>query len=389
MRIATVAVWLIASVAAPAVAQQTVSQVLGLLVTSQSIETGSIERDRAAAEATSATISRALLANLATLPVTTSSGGFVYRLDPGLGTVARASESFGPVYIERALTVGRLASSFGLTLQHMRFSTLDGENLRDGSLVVLANRFRDEATPFDVDRLSLDIDANIATLYGNIGINDRTEVGVAVPFVALRLKGSRVNTYRDRLYTQASASASSLGLADVVVRTKVTALRRGGTALAVVADGRLPTGSEDNLMGAGSASLRLSGIGSFESGAVATHLNAGASVGGLAREVSYGGAVTLAASGRVTILGELFGRSLSSRGRIEQVSAPHPTLLGVETLRLATTSSRQNFVAIAPGFKWNLNRTWVLVANASIPLTDNGLAAPVTPFVGLDYVLQR
>ena len=55
--------------AAPALAQQSVSDVLGLLVTSQSVETGEFERDRAAAEATNQTISRALLGNLATLPV--------------------------------------------------------------------------------------------------------------------------------------------------------------------------------------------------------------------------------------------------------------------------------------------------------------------------------
>jgi hypothetical protein len=55
--------------AAPAHAQ-TVSDVLTFLVTNQSVATGSIDRDREAALATSDTISRALLANLATLPVT-------------------------------------------------------------------------------------------------------------------------------------------------------------------------------------------------------------------------------------------------------------------------------------------------------------------------------
>ena len=78
--------------AAPAHAQ-TVSDVLTFLVTNQSVATGSIDRDREAALATSDTISRALRANLATLPVTASSGAFVYRLNPALGTVrARHAE---------------------------------------------------------------------------------------------------------------------------------------------------------------------------------------------------------------------------------------------------------------------------------------------------------
>src|SRR5262249_30990473 len=86
---------------------QTLSDVLSFLVTNQSVQTGSIERDRAAAAGASATISRALLANLATLPVATSSSGFVYRLNPELGTVERVTDSFGPFFVERALTAGK------------------------------------------------------------------------------------------------------------------------------------------------------------------------------------------------------------------------------------------------------------------------------------------
>src|SRR5512146_988169 len=75
---------------------QSVSDILTFLVTNQSVDTGNFERDRAAAEATSDTISRAILANLATMPVATSSSAFVYRLNPELGTVERATQTFGP-----------------------------------------------------------------------------------------------------------------------------------------------------------------------------------------------------------------------------------------------------------------------------------------------------
>ena len=77
------ALGLLLNAASPARAQ-TVSDVLTFLVTNQSVSTGSIDRDREAALATSDTISRALGANLATLPVTSSSGAFVYRLNPAL-----------------------------------------------------------------------------------------------------------------------------------------------------------------------------------------------------------------------------------------------------------------------------------------------------------------
>src|SRR5438128_3117154 len=126
---------------------QTVSDALTFLMTNQSVQTGDFERDRTAAEATSETISRAILANLATLPVPTSSSGFVYRLNPELGTVERATQSFGPFFVERAQTAGRGQASAGVTFQHLRFKSLDGRDLRDGTFVTTANKFNDEAAP--------------------------------------------------------------------------------------------------------------------------------------------------------------------------------------------------------------------------------------------------
>jgi hypothetical protein len=376
-------------IAASPARAQTVSDVLTFLVTSQSVATGSIDRDREAAIGTSDTISRALLANLATLPVTASSGAFVYRLNPALGTVERATQSFGPFFIERALTAGRRQASFGMTYQHLHFTSLDGRNLRDGSLVTIANQFTDEAAPFDVDQLSLNIDASVATLYGNVGLTDQIEVGFAAPFIALLLDGSRVNIYRGRTFTQATASARATGLADLVVRTKYTVFDEDATGLAVAADVRLPTGRREDLLGSGSMSLKFSGIGSFEQGPMAAYANAGVSVGGLTNELSYGAAVTYAATGRVSVIGELLGRWLASPGHIVPVSAPHPRLSGVQTVRLTPDGSSLHLLTLVPGFKWNLTDTWVLAGNVSVALTSGGLTSPFTPFIGLDYALGR
>ncbi len=374
---------------APSSSAQSVTDVLTFLVTNQSVSTGSVERDREAAQATSVTISRAMAANLATLPVTSSSGAFVYRLNPELGTVERATQSFGPFFTERALSAGRHRASFGLTFQQLHFSSLDGRNLRDGSLVTTANQFTDEAEPFDVDRLTLNIDASVATLYANVGVTNRLDVGVVAPFVALTLGGSRINTYRGRTFTQATASARAIGLADLVVRTKYAFVSEAAGGLAAMVDLRLPTGREEDLLGAGSASMKFDAIGSVEQGRVSAHANSGVSIGGLAREFSYGGAVAIAATGRVSVIGELLGRWIDSSGHIVQVTAPHPLLSGVETIRLTPDTSSLRLLTVVPGFKWNLTDTWVLAANVSIPLTTAGLTAPFTPFVGLDYAIGR
>jgi hypothetical protein len=370
-------------------AQQTVSEVLTFLVTNQTVQTGNFQRDQAAAQATSDTISRALLANLATLPVTASSGAFVYRLNPELGTVERATPSFGPFFVERALTAGAKHATFGLTVQHMRFTSLDGHSLRDGSLVTTANQFVDERTPFDVDQLTLNIDATVATLYGNFGVTDRLDVGFAVPMIALRLNGTRVNTYRGSPFTQATASATATGVADVLVRSKYMLYAKGGSGLAADVDVRLPTGKREDLLGAGSTSATFSGIGSIESGRLSAHANAGMSIGGLARELSYGGALALAAADHLTLSSEVLGRRIDSPGGIVPVSAPNPNLIGVETIRLLPDTSKLHAITLVPGVKWNLSSTWVLAGSVSIPLTAAGLTSPFTPFVGLDYGFGR
>ena len=368
---------------------QTVSSVLNFLLTNQSVQTGSVERDRVAAQATTDTISRALLANLATLPVPTSSSGFVYQLNPELGTVERATKTFGPFFVERAQTAGRGQASAGMTFEHLHFTSLDGRSLRDGTFVTTANKFTDETTPFDVDQLTVNIDASVATLYGNVGVTDRLEVGVAAPFVRLSVAGARVDTYRGRQFTQATASAEAVGLADIIARAKYTLYHAEGDGVAAAVDFRLPTGREEDLLGAGSAAVKFSGIGSIERGALAAHVNGGVSFGGLAREFVYDAAVEVAATAKTTIIGELLGRSIDSPGHIVQVSAPNPAIAGVQTLRLAPDDSMLQILTFVPGFKWNLSSTWILAANVSIPLTSAGLNATITPFIGLDYTLGR
>src|SRR5262245_47954440 len=102
--------FLLAFSASPAVTRpasaQTLNDVLSFLLTNRSIQTDDVVRDQAAAAATRDAISRFVVNELGTLPVSSSSGGFTYRLEPELGTTLRSSNSFGPFFTERSLTAG-------------------------------------------------------------------------------------------------------------------------------------------------------------------------------------------------------------------------------------------------------------------------------------------
>jgi hypothetical protein len=368
---------------------QSVADVLRFLVTNQSVQTGSVTRDDAAASAASGTISQALLASLSTIPVTTSSGAFIYRLNPSLGTVERATRSFGPFFVERALPAGHLQPSIGVSFQHFRYDALDGHNLRNGTLITTANTLRGETAPFDTDRLALDIDTNVATLYANLGLLERFEIGVAVPMVNLSLEGTRTNIYRGTTFTQAVAESHALGLADVVVRGKYALFLRGASGIAAAADVRLPTGRAEDLLGTGTTSVRASGIASLDRGAFALHGNGGWTFGGLAHEFTYGAAISIAPSARVSVTGELLGRWIDSPGQLETVSAPHPLIADVETLRIAAADSGRHVVAVSPGVKWNINGKLVFMATVSTALSNDGLTSGLTPFFGFDYAVGR
>ena len=366
-------------------AQGTVSDVVGFLVTNQAVPTADFEKDRQAAEAARLTISNALLVDLTSVPLATASSGFLYRFNPQLGTVERATESFGGFFVERALTPGRGRASFGVSTTTAGFDRLDGSSLHDGTLVTVANRFRDEAAPFDTESLTLRIRSSTMTVFGSVGITDRIEIGAAVPFARLTLDGERINVYRGQTFTQASGTAAASGLADIALRAKVNVLSIAGGGIALAGEVRLPTGDAANLLGAGKSSFRVMGIGSIERGRMAVHGNAALVTGGISSEFDIGGAVSAAVHPRVTLSAETLIRQVSELHPIDLVSAPHPTLAGVDTLRLSAGQGAETVAIAVTGLKWNVSRTVVLGGHLSWSLTHSGLTAPVTPTLAFEY----
>jgi hypothetical protein len=365
-------------------AQQSVSDVLSFLVTNRSIPTGDFERDEAAAIATRDTISKLLVLELATLP-SSSGGGFTYRLDPTLGTVIRASDSFGPLFTERSLLAGRGRASFGMSFSSVTYDNVDGRNLRDGTLVSTASVFHGETTPFDIETVTLKFRTDTVTLNGTVGITDQLEVSAGIPFIRLNLEGERIDNYRGQQLIQARGSASTAGLGDIVVRARYNVYRSGASGMALGAEVRLPTGNEEDLLGTGSTSFTPRFIGSYEQDRVGVHGEIGYTLRGVSEALTYAGAVTAVAAPRLTLVGELLGRRLNAVGRLVETTLPHPRLTGVDTVRLTSSDETADRLLLVGGFKWNIASTWLLTANVLRPLTDVGLNASWVPSVTFDY----
>lgn len=339
-------------------AQSTVTEIVSFLVTNRGVPTDDFERDRAAAASARETITRALIVNLTSAPIATSSSGFLYRLNPQLGTVERATDSFGGFFIERALTAGNGRASLGLSASSSSFNRLDGFDLRDGAFLTTANRFPDEAAPFDTDSLTLRLRTSTLTAFASLGISERLEIGAAVPFVRLTLEGERVNVYRGQTATQATATATASGIADTAVRAKFTLVSMHSGGLAVAAEVRLPTGDEENLLGAGKTAFRVIGIAALERGPVTLSGNSGLVRGGASDEIIAGAVAAVAVHPRLSLTAEFLGRYISELRPIGLSAQPHPTIPGVETLRLTGGIRGRRSREESPGSSGTLPARW-------------------------------
>jgi Putative MetA-pathway of phenol degradation len=375
--------------AAPAAsAQESVRDVLSFLLTNRSVATGDFVRDEEAAAATASAISGFLLGELSTLPISSSAGGFSYRLDPTLGTVMRSSDSFGPFFTERSLTAGARQASLTVSYRQADFDTLGGRNLRDGTLVSTASALRSDAEPFDVETLSLRIRTDTMTFSGNVGVSDRLDLSAALPFVRLTMSGQRVDTYRGTEILQAAGSANASGIGDIVVRAKYNLLRRTVSGVTVAGEMRLPTGRDQDLLGAGKASVTPRLIASHEGERFGAHGDVGYRLGGISDDVEYNAAVTFVGGARLTVVGELLGRR-SEGGRLAAITQPHPGLIGVDTIRLTATEDATHRLGAVAGIKWNPTGSWIVSGNILRSLTSGGLNAAWVPTLTFDYSFAR
>src|SRR3989441_2206616 len=146
-----------------------------------------------------------------TFPLGSLSGGMTYVFDESLGTFRRGSASFGPLFAERALTIGRRKLSAGFNYQRTSYDTFEGQNLDDRSIKFYLRHqdccgFADPTKltgfavqpdgtrldpPFEGDlieaALSLIATTHTTAMFANYGVTDRWDAGVAVLFVRVNL----------------------------------------------------------------------------------------------------------------------------------------------------------------------------------------------------------
>jgi hypothetical protein len=249
----------------------------------------------------------ALVTQLTSFPLASSSGGFTFNLNER-GEVVPTSNTFGPSFAERAVTIGQSKFNFGYTFQRTTYDSYEGVGLDSGDLRFFVEHNNccpagansplnttDLAPDFERDlllnQLRVDITTNTTAFFANYGLTNRFDIGVAVPIVNVNIDAT-VDAEILRTATAASplihsfdgqgsatrsvtGSDSASGFGDVLLRAKYNVFRNETTAFAAALDLRLPTGDEDELLGTGATQAQAMFVASGEYGRLSPHVNLG------------------------------------------------------------------------------------------------------------------
>jgi hypothetical protein len=349
---------------------------------------------------------------IGTLPLPTG-GGFTYRRDPELGVPTRTTDSFGPVFADRADTTGRGTFTLSTSYTRQDFDSLDGVSLDTGEI---SRTFMFTGVPPFMntqpivkfkEKVTADV-FNVAALYG---VTDHLDVGITIPFLRIEVRERASASNLPSTVLVPPLDAESTGLGDMVLRSKYNfwewpEVWSGRLGIAASLDIRLPTGSKgqraeftstnvfeyqqptsgptfhlgpgigDPPLGTGIVRVRPLLIASGSWSVISPHVNLGMELGstqGITNDLVYAVGLEYFPFGWVTFSTDLLGRYAFDvkRDRITQ------TGVGGGASPTTLTGSF--------GVKANPIRTLLVILNFLVPLNDTGLRADVVPTVGLEW----
>src|SRR6266567_7333 len=150
-------------------------------------------------------LSTAVATQSVLLSLASPAAGIIYAYDPTTQVFAPSTDSFGPIFGERADTIGRHRFFVGESYQYFNFNSLDGTNLKH-----LPQVFTQPDTPLsdgsgricsttgdsvggcsfirDVVTVDTRVDLKIhqAVTFLTFGVTSRVDVSMAIPFESVR-----------------------------------------------------------------------------------------------------------------------------------------------------------------------------------------------------------
>jgi hypothetical protein len=360
--------------------------------------------------------------NVANVPVSATSGGSTFSFEGGVPV--RTSTSAGPVFGERAQTLGRGRALAALSRTGVQFKTLRGADLNNlnftfthanvdfpgcdsiagGDCTLLGvPSLENETISLN---LALDVRLTVTSFLLTYGVTDRIDVGVVLPLVSTSIEGStlaQINPFGpppavhffggtpDNPVLTASrfVRGSATGLGDVDGRVKVNLRRSDPLSVGILADVRFPTGSESDLLGSGSFAARGLAILSSRFGSFSPHANLGYLYRGGAFETD----AVLGTLGFDHLLAPWATLAVDLVSQLQvgdsPLQVPGPVVIQAPYVRTIRPSAipdrRDDLVDGSIGAKLAAADGLTVVGNAEWPLNRGGLRPDVIWTFGLEY----
>jgi hypothetical protein len=367
-------------------------------------------------------LTNAIGSSVANLPISATSSGQTFRFEGGVPVVT--STSAGPIFAERAQTLGRGRVLAAVTVNRMRFQSVRGvgldniglnfthantnfpgcDTLFGGDCAVMGRpTLENDFIKLDLS-LKLDVTATVFVL--SYGLLDWMDVGVAVPVVSTSLRGTSTAqvvpfggtsathffagtpTNPDLAATRL-VEGSATGVGDVAARLKVRVSQSERTAFGVLADARFATGDADDLLGSGHAAVRGVGMISARFGGFSPHAN----VGYLYRSGNELSDAVLVTAGFDHALSDWATLAVDLISELEAGESalviPGEVRIDVPFRRTIRPTNipdgRDDIVDGSLGFKFVTSPGLTIVTNSRWPLNRGGLRPGVAWTLGLEY----
>jgi hypothetical protein len=360
--------------------------------------------------------------NVANVPLSATSGGSTFSFEGGVPV--RTSTSAGPIFGERAQTLGRGRVLAGLSRTGVNFKTIRGvdlsrvrftfthansdfegcDSIAGGDCSLLGVPALENET-IDLN-LALSVRLTVTAFLLTYGLTDRIDVAVALPIVSTSLEGTtnaQINPFGpppavhffggtpDNPILTASrfVRGSATGLGDVDARVKANLRRAEPLSVAVLADVRFPTGSESDLLGSGAFATRGLAILSARFGAFSPHAN----VGYLHRGGAFETDAVLGTLGFDHLLAPWATLAVDLISQLQvgdsPLQVPDPVVIQAPYVRTITPTTipdrRDDLVDGSFGLKLTTATGLTIVGNGEWPLNRGGLRPDVIWTLGLEY----
>jgi len=319
-------------------------------------------------------------------PFSSSAGSSTFVFDRDLGAYVNSSDTLGPIFAERAATIGRGKFTVGVSGTFFNYNTFNGQNIDNIHVIADHGPVRPadlETNAWFNDKLDIAVDTkasvNIVSPSLTYGVTEKFDVSALLPIVNVDMKVNSsyhlqiapgqdpATDPHSTIPGSDSRKGDATGIGDLLVEGKYRFYEHGPVDLAGALQAQFATGDEHNFLGTGENLVKPFLIAShtfprlFDSPiSLEPHVNLGYQfdVSHFERLSAFNYALGFdVGTRRIAIAWDIFGARY------------HDGFDRVDT---------------SIGLRWNFWKTFIVSGNFILPLNDEGLRSDLVTTLAIE-----